>query len=51
MVFAEFRAFESAGSKMLINRAMMPITTSNSTNVNPVRIMRFMSGTPSSVVG
>src|SRR5205809_7877014 len=35
--FAWARARESAGSRMAINNAIMPITTSSSTSVNPRR--------------
>src|SRR5437764_1695189 len=35
MVFADSLAFPSAGSRMLISSAIIPITTNSSTRVNP----------------
>src|SRR5689334_11426675 len=39
-VFACSRALDNAGSSIAISRAMMPITTSSSTSVNPDRTER-----------
>jgi hypothetical protein len=35
IVLADSRALWSAGNRMLMSRAMMPITTNSSTSVNP----------------
>src|SRR3954471_17892676 len=43
-VFPDRRAFDSAGKRMLINSAMIPMTTSSSTRVNArVRCEEFVN--------
>src|SRR5438270_2249575 len=42
MVLADSRALLSAGSRMPINKAMIPITTKSSTSVKPPRDVRCM---------
>src|SRR5205809_7785164 len=42
-VLAAARDFDKAGSRIEINSAMIPMTTSSSTNVNPRKILRLPS--------